>query len=204
MPALASYRRLAGEMREALERESWKPGGLRYKIDCMAEDGDLHSTWTRLPAPFQYMKSIEIDFRIFNYASGKWGVCGGQGLMVSALLRLLGQFFALWPDTPLQGNLRSALKVDELTINHLWMFEGPRIHWSSNDGSAEKSAFNSLWSCCLYKLERSDMLLGRVGILLLLGKPGTARSLKLEDHRDTIATAKQWSAYGWAPVKANE
>ena len=61
------------------------------------------------------MKSIEIDFRIFNYASGKWSGCGGQGLIVSALLRLLGQFFALWPDTPLQGNLRSALKVDEVT-----------------------------------------------------------------------------------------
>ena len=47
------------------------------------------------------------------------------------------------------------------------------------------------------------MLLGRVGILLLR-KPGTVRNLKVEDLEDTIATAKLWSAYGWAPVKANE
>ena len=59
MPAMASYgllcsnRRLAGEMREALERESWTPEGLRYKIDCMAENGDLHSTSTPLPAPYE-------------------------------------------------------------------------------------------------------------------------------------------------------
>lgn len=47
------------------------------------------------------------------------------------------------------------------------------------------------------------MLLGRAGILLLR-KPGTVRNLKVEDLEDTIATAKLWSAYGWAPVKANE
>lgn len=47
---------------------------------------------------------------MFNYTSGTRAV-------VSALLCLLGQFFALWPDAPSQGgSFRSALKVDELTI----------------------------------------------------------------------------------------
>lgn len=32
------------------------------------------------------------------------------------LLCLLGQFFAFWPNTQLQGSLRSALKVDELEV----------------------------------------------------------------------------------------
>lgn len=76
----------------------------------------MQFTRTHLTAPSRYMKRIEIDIRMFNYASGKRGGCGEQSLMVSGLLCLLGQFFALWPDTPLQGSLRSALKVDELTI----------------------------------------------------------------------------------------
>lgn len=123
--------------------------------------------------------------------------------MVSVILHLLGQFFTLWPDIPLQGSLRSALKVDELTTNYLWMHEGQRIDWSSSDDSAEESVLNSLWGCCLYQLERSGMLFGRVGIVRLR-KPGTVRELKVEDHGDTTATAKEWTAYWWAPVKANE
>lgn len=50
---------LAGKMREALEGESRNPGELRYKMNCMAENGDLQSIWTRLPAPSRYMKRIE-------------------------------------------------------------------------------------------------------------------------------------------------
>lgn len=69
--------------------------------------------------------------------------------MVSTLPR---QFVAWWPETPLQSILRSALMVDELTISYLWMNDGPWIRWSSNDGGAEESAFNSLWGCCFYQL----------------------------------------------------
>lgn len=103
-------------MGEALEGESGKPGGLRYKMDCMAENDDLQSTRTRLLGPSRSMKRIKIDFRMFNYASGKRGGFAEQSLTVSALRCLLGQFFALWPDIQFQGSLRSALKVDELTI----------------------------------------------------------------------------------------
>lgn len=86
-------------------------------MDCMAGNGDLQSTRTRLTAPSRYMKRIEIDFCMFNYASGKRGGCGEQSLTLSALLLcLLGQFFALWPDAPFRTASAPALKVDELTI----------------------------------------------------------------------------------------
>lgn len=95
---LSCTRQISQEMVRAIERQNTAgKGGLQCRLDCMVRGERLWPTWIALPVPVKYIRYLEFDVRDFNIndtngQGAKWMVNAGGGVVVSNLLKLVGQF----------------------------------------------------------------------------------------------------------------
>ena len=195
---LYANRQISEEMRLILSCN-----GTTGKLDCMALHLQMWATWTSLPPSLEYLRGVEVDFRVFNYARAHWRGGDGPGITAQHLLRLIGGFFECGPrfsGKPLNRELRLA----NITVNLVRVPCNLAIecdndhkyrHW--NNDSREDLYFGL--ADCLDKLQRSGLLFGRLQMLKLRCEGKADMEWEITDEGDTTKTAKEWAAYGWAP-----
>ncbi|MCJ1419101.1 hypothetical protein MMC32_005453 [Xylographa parallela] len=196
---LRTNHQTATELREVIARR----GGVTYKLDCTAHYNQLWPTWLSLPAPPQYLKDIEVDFRVLTYGNAQFvGYNGyrGPGRILTHLLQLLGGFFAYGPQFSKGREPPFPFCVDTITII-FWRSEDTEnwVDTKKREDSLEGPIYNlKEW---LEKLQLTGLLFGKVRRIRFCWD-GMMNEWEVFDQRNTTLYTQDWAPYGWTLGRA--
>ena len=184
--------------------------GVYYHLDFMVWDRLLEPTWLALPAPSQYMKSLNVDVRTVKHAAKQWSGRGeSPGALPLLLLQLLSRFFNHGPRlTALKHGCRQArsqIRVELLTVN-LPSVPTAVTPWLTRRGPGgwEKKSFpresieqltHHNFRFNLERLVESGLLFPMVK-RLRLRHSNDVDDWEITDRGDTTLAAKNWEVNG--------